>query len=313
MKKHISILAVIVVFSVLLLPRHALTQSPEKMSYQAVIRDFTNTLITNQTIGMQISILQGSPNGIPVYVEHHNPLTNANGLVSLEIGTGTIVSGSFSSIDWASGPYLIKTETDPNGGNNYSITGVSQLLSVPYAMYAKTAGSVAGAPEPERYIGEYYGGGVIFHLWTNDGGEQHGLIVDIVDLSSTYLWSNVFDVPIGDAARSSWDGSGNSQAIVTQPGHTVSAAALCLNSTNGGYDDWYLPSIDELSLLWHNRFNVHKSLGSIPGATLMNIQGNLWSSTEDYATNAYYFNSQNGSSGTSLKHYTLYVRAIRAF
>ncbi|MBK7481101.1 MAG: hypothetical protein IPI69_16230 [Bacteroidales bacterium] len=112
-------------------------QSPEKMSYQAVISNSSNQLVTNQTVGMQISILQGSPSGTAVYVEIQEPVSNANGLVSLEIGSGTVVSGNFSSIDWANGTYFIKTETDLNGGTNYTITGTSQLLSVPYALHAK--------------------------------------------------------------------------------------------------------------------------------------------------------------------------------
>src|SRR6056297_640938 len=87
-------------------------QSPEKISYQAVIRDTGDTLINNQPTGMQITILQGGAEGPGVYVETQTPTTNANGLVSIEIGTGTVVNGDFAAIDWADGPYFIKTETD---------------------------------------------------------------------------------------------------------------------------------------------------------------------------------------------------------
>ena len=90
---------------------------------------------------MQISILQGSTSGSTVYVETHTPTTNANGLVTLEIGTGTGVSGDFTTITWESDTYFIKTETDPTGGTSYTITGTSQLLSVPYALHAKTVGT----------------------------------------------------------------------------------------------------------------------------------------------------------------------------
>jgi len=112
-------------------------QVPEKFSYQAVIRNSANTLLTNTNVGIQVSILQGSATGTPVYVERHTATTNANGLVSISIGTGTPVTGVFAGINWGSGTYFIKTETDPAGGNNYSITGTSQLMSVPYALYAK--------------------------------------------------------------------------------------------------------------------------------------------------------------------------------
>ena len=121
-------------------------QSPEKMSYQAVVRDANNTLVSNQTVGMQISILQSTISGTVVYTETHSVDTNINGLVSLEIGNGSS-SDDFSTIDWSAGPYFIKTETDPTGGSSYTITGTSQLMSVPYAMYAKSSGSSIPGPE----------------------------------------------------------------------------------------------------------------------------------------------------------------------
>lgn len=97
-------------------------------------------LIAGQQIGLQISIVQGAGNGLPVYLETQTPITNANGLASFQIGTGQTIN-DFSTIDWSSGPYFIKTEVDPLGGTNYTITGISQILSVPYALYAKTSGS----------------------------------------------------------------------------------------------------------------------------------------------------------------------------
>ncbi|WP_052172354.1 MopE-related protein [Psychroserpens jangbogonensis] len=114
-------------------------QAPEKMSYQAVVRDTGNAIVSNQAVGMQISILQGTT---AVYVETQTPTTNANGLVSIQIGMGSVVSGDFSAIDWSAGPYFIKTETDPTGGTTYTITGTSELLSVPYALHATTAESL---------------------------------------------------------------------------------------------------------------------------------------------------------------------------
>jgi hypothetical protein len=128
-------------------------QAPEKMSYQAVIRNSSNALVSNQAVGMRIGILQGSASGNAIYVEIYNPnpITNINGLVSVEIGGGIPVTGSFSNIDWSNGPFFIKTETDPLGGTNYSISGTSQLLSVPYALYAKSSGS--SIPGPTGPIG----------------------------------------------------------------------------------------------------------------------------------------------------------------
>ncbi|CAL2089398.1 conserved exported protein of unknown function [Tenacibaculum sp. 190524A02b] len=121
-----------------------LAQTPEKISYQAVVRDATNKLITQKSVGVQISILKGAVNGTVVYAETHTPLTNTNGLISLKIGEGTNVSGAFNTIDWSNDTYFIKTETDPKGGTNYTITGTSQLMSVPYALHAKTAKNFTG-------------------------------------------------------------------------------------------------------------------------------------------------------------------------
>ena len=133
MKRSLTLLSAVI------LTASAFAQAPEKMSYQAVVRDAGNALVTSQAVGMQLSILQGSVSGTAVYVETQNPTTNINGLVSIEIGSGTVVSGTFNAIDWSAGPYFIKTETDPTGGTAYTITGTSQMMSVPYALYAKTA------------------------------------------------------------------------------------------------------------------------------------------------------------------------------
>ena len=137
MKKLFTlILAVVIITS-------AFAQAPKKMSYQAVIRDASNNLVTSHPVGMQISILQGSATGTVIYKELYNPnpQTNANGLVTVEIGSGLVITGVFDTINWGNGTYYVKTETDPTGGTNYTIAGASQLLSVPYALYATTAGN----------------------------------------------------------------------------------------------------------------------------------------------------------------------------
>jgi uncharacterized protein (TIGR02145 family) len=110
-------------------------QTPEKMTYQSILRKENGSLHTNITVGMQVSILQYTADGLAVYTETHNPLTNQNGLISIEIGGGN-TSDDFGMINWADGPYFVKAEIDPDGGSDYTIISTSQLLSVPYAMYA---------------------------------------------------------------------------------------------------------------------------------------------------------------------------------
>ncbi|MBK7879747.1 MAG: tail fiber domain-containing protein [Saprospiraceae bacterium] len=109
---------------------------PNKMSYQAVVRNATGQLIANGNVGIRLQILQGSEFGAAVFVETHLTSTNANGLATFEIGGGTNVLGSIANIDWSNGPYFLKTESDLNGGTNYTISGTSQMLSVPYALFA---------------------------------------------------------------------------------------------------------------------------------------------------------------------------------
>lgn len=123
------------------------SQVQDAMSYQAIIRNSSNQLVSNQNVGMRFSILKGSTTGAVVYSETQTQSTNTNGLVTVKIGTGTLVSGSYSTINWGTGTYFMKIETDPNGSNNYTITGTSQLLSVPYALYAKTSGSSLPGPQ----------------------------------------------------------------------------------------------------------------------------------------------------------------------
>jgi len=115
-----------------------LAQAPQGMSYQAIVRN-TAGLVVNTAVGMRISILQGSATGTAVYVETQTPTTNTNGLITLTIGAGTASTGTFAAIDWSTGIYFVKTEIDPAGGTNYTITIANQLLSVPYALYAGKA------------------------------------------------------------------------------------------------------------------------------------------------------------------------------
>ena len=143
MKKLISAFTVLLFSTVLVA---APPTVPQKMSYQAVVRNSSNELLANKTVGMKISIIYNTPTGTVVYAETQTPTTNDNGLISIAIGTGTIIEGSFSHIEWTQGPHFIKTEIDPAGGTSYSITSTSELLSVPYAITAMYAKNVETIP-----------------------------------------------------------------------------------------------------------------------------------------------------------------------
>jgi hypothetical protein len=266
MKKLLSI------FTALSLCLGSTSQTPQKLSYQSVVRDAANQLVTNQPVGLKISILQGA---IPVFEETHSVTTTNFGVVSVEVGSGTLLSGSISGIDWSAGSYTVKTETDPGGGTIYSISGTTQLISVPYVLYSETAESFIsgdyndltntpaaldgsetrlsagtdisitgnGTTATPYIINASPGAGNFTHYI----GElyQGGIIVALWKESGVEKgiiaslinvgfvpWSNLTTTLIGASAQSIRNGQANTTAIITQPGHITSAALLCNDYTN---------------------------------------------------------------------------------
>jgi uncharacterized protein (TIGR02145 family) len=122
-------------------------QSPLGFSFQTIIRDAEGKVQKNQSVKLRFSILQGSESGSSVYTETHSKTTNEYGVINLTVGTGTPVSGSFSSIVWGSNIHFLKTEIDPLGGSTYTISSTSQLMSVPYAIYASQADTALNVPD----------------------------------------------------------------------------------------------------------------------------------------------------------------------
>jgi hypothetical protein len=317
--------------------------APPGIPYQAEVRNESGEVLANTNVNVRFTLHEATANGTVSYQETHPLTTNELGLFAATIGGGTATQGTFAGINWSQTTKFLQVEVD--AGNGYITMGNQQLMSVPYALYAANGpagpqgptGEVGpagpqgppGAPSTanfSHYIGEYFGGGVIYHLWKDASGTEHGLIVDLTDLGTPsepyFTWSNVSEGEVGISAQSPWNGLNNSLAIVAQPGHVSSAAAVCLNSERGGQSDWYLPAIQELSILWNNLDIVSRTLAQIPEATQF-IPWFYWSSTE-LSLNPYYFashfNFNYGStdigpvSNTSPeKASSIYVRAIRAF
>jgi hypothetical protein len=162
-------------------------------------------------------------------------------------------------------------------------------------------------------IGEQFGGGIIFHLWLDALGAEHGLIVSTHNQSMGQSWSNIFNESIGDSAQSDNNGLENCNAIISQEGHINSAAKLCLDYDTAGFNDWYLPAIGELSILWNNRAIVNKSLQGIKKSNGLENVAYYWSSTESNLNAAWQIYFYLGESSVSIKNGTYYVRAIRQF
>ena len=132
MKKFFSVL-----FILSLMNMFAFAQSPQAFSYQAVARDAAGNVLANQTVSFRISILENSTTGTVAYSESHAAVTNDFGLVNLKVGMGTVISGTFAGIAWGGNNHFIRIEMDETGGTSYQLMGTTQLLSVPYALYAE--------------------------------------------------------------------------------------------------------------------------------------------------------------------------------
>lgn len=173
-------------------------QSPNSFKYQAIVRDKSGNLITNKIVNIQISILQGNISGTVVYSEKHYPTSSQFGLVNFEIGKGTIISGSFTAIDWANGSYFVSI------GINGNILGTSQLLSVPYAKYAEKSGNGFSGNyndllnKPAPYAGS----------WTSITGKPN-----FSNVALTGNYNDLVDKPIFDATWNSLQGKPNFSSI----------------------------------------------------------------------------------------------------
>jgi hypothetical protein len=119
----------------------AYTQSPQSFKYQTTVRDNSGNLLSNKLVAFRVSLLQGSASGSITYAERHSIATNDFGIANFNVGQGSVLQGIFSTINWGNGPYFLKIELDLNNGTNYAFMGSSQLLSVPFAMYAANSGN----------------------------------------------------------------------------------------------------------------------------------------------------------------------------
>jgi len=239
-------------------------QAPEKMSYQAVIRDAVGNLVASSPIGMQISILQDSPTGTAVYVETHTASSNSNGLVSIEIGAGSVVSGSFAAIDWTTGSFFVQTEVDPNGGTSYTINGTSQLISVPYAFYSNTSGS--SSPGPEGPAGES-----AYDIWIAQGNT--GTHADFI---------NSLEGPEGPEGPPGTNFFSNMQGGTHLVGPSLGSNIIVQNVTFptafAGTPNVICTASSEVGTIYDDSFNITTRQVSNTGFTIIvnRVDGSLW-------------------------------------
>ncbi|WP_415375141.1 DUF1566 domain-containing protein [Patiriisocius sp. Uisw_017] len=299
------------------------------INYKALIKDGSGVIVSSTAIDVTFTILDGAVN---VYEETHAPTTDANGIVILNIGEGTPVTGDFSTIDWSSNNHFLKVQIDTGGG--LQDMGTTAFKTVPYAMHATTATTLPGgidqgyiaalearleariaALEPEpAVIGDIREGGVVF--WVDPADNTHGLVCAFSDYLTMVEWgcygqdlSSVPNVawnggnPVGLGAEIG-DGEDNTSGILVGcPGAPAALAARFYGP------DWFLPSINELNEIYINR----ATLQAVAGFNVLSISAYYWSSTEynNFFAWKQYFNDGNQNSYD--KSSTSYVRAVRAF
>ncbi len=297
MKRLVSV-CVMVLISVTI----AFSQAPNAFKYQAVACYSNGDVISEQPVGFEISILEEDVAGNAVYTETHLINTNESGLVNLEIGNGTS-SDDFSAINWSDGVFFLKISMDTTGGTNYNLMGISQLLSVPYAMHAN--GLTLTSPEGHKYNLTVDSQGNISTSYVSPNA-----VVQIDFEGTLYVAPQDYEVAVEwggygttVSSASTNDGATNTSTITgvlgTNGGVTY-AASVCESLDAYGYADWYLPSKDELNALYQNR----ETIGGF--TTEM-----YWSSTEYSDVEAYAHSFGSGMQMPRTKDNTQKVRCVR--
>jgi hypothetical protein len=288
-------------------------QAPQGFNYQATVRNNAGALMTNASVQLKFSILQDTATGTVVYSESQTKTTDGLGQVSTVVGQGTALTGIFAAINWGTGTHFLAIEL--NTGNGFVAMGTTQLLSVPYALYANSAGSTSGSSGGfTHYIGELFGGGIVVSVWKDAQGVERGLIASLTDLSSGIAWTTpaFLNTLIGSTAQSPTNGLANTNAIVAQAGAGTSyAAGLCKAYNAGGFNDWYLPAVWELNQCYDAAMIVNEVLGNTNG---FKFSSAYWSSTEYVTNSAWGQNFIDGTKGIGYKYNNaIAVRAVRRF
>ena len=197
----------------------AYAQAPQGINYQAVVRDAGGNELANQAVSLRMTILEN--NTSTVYQETHSATTNGFGLVNLVIGQGSAIQGAFNAIDWSTGNYFAQTEVDVTGGTNYALMGSQQLMSVPYALYAESAGGGNGNVNISvSQTGDtlYFGNG----QWVLIGG---------LSTLNGVLWGEDVVYTVGQGVT---DIDGNEYETVIINGQEWMAENLCTSSFQNG-------------------------------------------------------------------------------
>jgi hypothetical protein len=347
--KRLLSIAIISTVANLLFISFTIAQTPQGFSYQAILHNTEGDVLAVKQVGLRVSIIS---NSTPVCVEEFSTTTNRFGMVVLALGS--VNPADFASIDWSTGTFYIKIELDPNGGTSYSDMGTTQILSVPFSLYAKKAentfsgnySDLSGKPDLSKYLTSEVDGSITNEIelptdaaagdmvyyngtsWTRiekptDPNFKYTLEWDFTNIkpywkirlpSVSYNGTTIYVYPTDNStgirwyngeyittnARSTMDGKTNTSLIVATQGVGSYAAQICDDLVAFGFDDWYLPSKDELNAIYQDK----EAIGGFSNAY-------YWSSTEYSNTDAWGQDFNNGSQITYGKYPTSRCRCVR--
>ncbi len=280
--------------------------------YNTLVMNNTKMLLKNVSLGIKASIYKGSEKGELIYSEVLQAKTNIKGNLQIDIGVNYVVAGKYSNFDVSGGPYFIRLDIDPKGGTEYSINITRPFVNSAKGVQSNFKFSMGSKVILRRYIGEIWGGGIVFHLTKDSLGNEHGLIASLHDLSKTAKWGlNGIDFY---GFKNASFGKENTKAMISNGAEVGTAATLCVKYSHDGYKDWYLPAIKEMLQLYEVRGIIDDILDKDKSDKTKGLEKKqYWTSTGYSASTSWFFSFYNGGATNYGKNFVFNVRAIRAF
>jgi hypothetical protein len=279
------------------------------LPYRGVAYTVSGNKLVSSAVAVQLSVLKSEPTSEAIYTETHKTTTDGAGQFQIELGKGLVKKGKLQEIVWTSGDYFLEVGLDVNGGESFRTLGVMPFFfTPPAAEMDSTKGNFLFS------IGETYGGGVVFHQWKDAKGVEHGLVVSLYHLEFSPNIDTKPSAPKKANPTANWTGLNPPKADQATPEKLSPAGKLCDELESGGFDDWYLPSVEELAILWKNSEQVNVALAKIKESHPLLMTGFYWSRTKHEGEDEWTFSFSNGNASGNRFHLNTYLlRAIRAY
>ena len=288
------------------------TYTVRTIVYNTLVMSNSKILLKNTLLGIKVSIHKGSEKGEIIYAEIQQAKANVKGNLQIEIGVSYVVHGKYSNFDPTGGPYFIRLDIDPKGGTEYNINITRPFVNSAKGIQTNFKFAMGNKVIQKRYVGEIWGGGIIFHLNKDSLGNDHGLIASLHDLSKNARWGlNGIDF---FGFKNASVGKDNTKAMMTNGAEPGTAAYLCNKYSHDGFKDWYLPAIKEMIMLYEVRGLIDDILDKDKSDKTKGLENKqYWTSTGYSASTSWFFSFYNGGATNYGKNFVFNVRAIRAF